>query len=59
MPVQAEKRGVLLGAFDECVILLGANGEVQENLNFSLHRFGAFAILRAFFGRWASGNEGA
>ena len=55
MPVQAERRGVLLGAFDECLILLGENGEVQDFLNFSLRRFGAFAILRALSGK----KEGA
>ena len=50
-----EKRGALLGAFAECLILLGENGEVQDFLNFSLHDFGAFAILRALSGE----KEGA
>ena len=57
MPVQAEKRGVLLGEFDECLILLGENGEVQDFLNFSLQDSKVFAILRALSGeREEAGN---
>ena len=55
MPVLPEKREALLGAFAECLILLGENGEVQDFLNFSLHDSGAFAILRALSGE----EEGA
>ena len=52
-----EKRGALLGAFAECLILLGENGEVQDFLNFSLHDFGAFAILRALSGEKGGSYE--
>ena len=55
MPVLLEKREARLGAFADCLILLGEKGEVQDFLNFSLRRIGVFAILRALSGE----KEGA
>ena len=50
MPALAEKREALLGAFAECLILLGENGEVQDFLNFVVQGFRIFAILAALSG---------
>ena len=50
MPAQAEKREALSGAFAECLILLGENGEVQDFLNFVVQGFRIFAILAALSG---------